>query len=125
MLTTFPALLGVLLLFVLLNPAQPLDVNFVANKDNEPLPLSTQYRSNLRKLCEKLKNAALPPSYTNAQKDELARCSRICLFKSIIFLNLTLTGYYHRQCRKLEKDDNNVSYASSESKWKGNLIATG
>jgi hypothetical protein len=62
-----------------------LDVSFIPNDENAPLPLSKKYRDNLRQLCTLLKNKKkLPPEIVAKQK------------------------ILRKVCKKLESDDRNI-----------------
>jgi len=65
-----------------------LDVSFIPNDENAPLPLSAKYRESLRKLCGVLKSGSkLPPELILKKKS----------LKSL--------------CQKLDKDDRNIASA--------------
>jgi hypothetical protein len=63
-----------------------LDVSFIPNDENAPLPLSAKYRESLRRLCTILKSGSkLPPELIHKKK----------VLKSM--------------CAKLDKDDRNIA----------------
>lgn len=74
----------------LIHSSNALDVSFIPNDENEPLPLSKKYRDSLRKLCALLKT-------------DISR-----LPVEIIQKRTTL----EKVCHKLEKDDSNIDAAS-------------
>jgi hypothetical protein len=80
-----------------------LDVSFIPNDENAPLPLSAKYRESLKKLCQLLnvKGAKLPAELEE-KKDVL-----------------------EKMCRKLAKDDANIDAAESRSLvgWSAQSVA--
>lgn len=71
--------------------AGAMDVSWIPDEDNAPLPLSSSYRQSLRRLCELVKSGKkLPPELLSKKKSIDA------------------------QCRKLEADDNNISMGDKE-----------
>ena len=84
---------ALLLLFIhsiLLSISYALDVSWIpTNPDDGPLPLSTKYRDNLRKLCMLLKSPRPPPELQE---------KRLSLQK---------------MCKRLASDDANVKSSSS------------
>ncbi len=81
-----------------------LDVSFIPNSENEPLPLSTKYRDSLRKLCALLhtEGAVLPAEL------------------------LEKKAVLEKVCHKLKKDDENIdgslSGTNKFSKVKQNIL---
>ena len=69
-----------------------LDVSFIPNDENAPLPLSTKYRESLRRLCVLLKSGSKLPSELVAKRKSLSAL-----------------------CTKLEADDKNIAGASRPS----------
>jgi hypothetical protein len=71
-----------------------LDVSFIPNDENSPLPLSAKYRASLRKLCDLMKDPQkqLP--------SELLEKKRVL----------------EKMCKKLDSDDNNIQSAVTEKK---------
>lgn len=79
-----------------------LEANWIGNDENAPLPQSTQYRTQLRKLCTILSsNGRLPKSYADKRE------------------NLT------KMCAKLKKDDDNISGALTTNRTKHSLMILG
>jgi hypothetical protein len=74
---------------------QALDVSFIPNDENAPLPLSAKYRESLKKLCQLLnvKGAKLPVELEE-KKDVL-----------------------EKMCRKLAKDDANIGSAEGMERY--------
>ena len=91
----------VLLLLVLqscMNALLALDVSWIPSDPNDgPLPLSTNYRNNLRKLCKLMKAPKPPPEL-------LAKAAAL-----------------EKMCRRLESDDRNVASSSGGSILTANL----
>lgn len=77
-------------LALLLCTVTALDVSFIPNDENAPLPLSAKYRDNLRKLCDLLDNGS-PMSGMDSTKKKSLRS----------------------MCRKLKKDDDNIEAGTS------------
>ena len=72
--------------------AGAMDVSWIPDEENAPLPLSSSYRKSLRRLCEIVKTGSnLPPELQIKKKSIDA------------------------QCRKLDMDDNNVNMATKEA----------
>lgn len=67
-----------------------IDVDWVPNDENAPLPLSRAYRENLRKLCDLIESDKRLPNNLKAKKAILTK-----------------------QCAKLRKDDANVDAAGA------------
>lgn len=86
------ALKGLLIFVVLISGrAGAMDVSWIPDEDNAPLPLSSSYRNSLRRLCELIKSGRSLPSEVEAKKKSLVA-----------------------QCKKLEADDLNVKMGESE-----------
>ena len=68
-----------------------MNVDWLPNDENAPLPLSSSYRASLRKLCSLLNSGQRLPPELVAKKQVL-----------------------QKQCRKLEEDDTNIKQGESE-----------
>lgn len=81
---------------VVLSFHSALDVSFIPNDENAPLPLSHKYRESLRRLCGLVKVGGRLPEELQAKKQIL-----------------------EKMCDKLAKDDKNIesSDVGSASKW--------
>lgn len=78
-----------------------LDVSFIPNDENAPLPLSNKYRESLRKLCAVLHKGGRLPAELNEKKAIL-----------------------EKMCDKLSKDDANVeSVGRSRLSWDFRAVA--
>lgn len=76
-------------IFLLIVCSVAMDVSFIPNDENAPLPLSTKYRDSLRKLCDLLRESANNlPAEMQTKKHVL-----------------------NKMCKKLQADDNNISSA--------------
>eukprot|EP01038_Epipyxis_sp_PR26KG_P005451 gene5451-7545_t len=83
--------------FIVINVSS-LDVSFIPNDENAPLPLSTKYRDSLRKLCDLLKTKADLPAEVMEKR-----------------------GVLNKMCKKLAKDDNNIN-GSFSVPWNSSTI---
>lgn len=86
------ALKGILVFLVLISSrAGAMDVSWIPDEDNAPLPLSSSYRNSLRRLCSLIKSGKSLPPEVKAKKRAL-----------------------DAQCKKLDADDQNISMGNKE-----------
>lgn len=87
-----------------------LDVSFIPNDENAPLPLSAKYRTSLRRLCNLMEK--YPPSNRNTKSQASGSTS------NNILADLYGDSVKHRAlqnlCIKLAADDKNIEQASSD-----------
>ena len=98
MISLVTSLLVILICFL---SGHALDVSFIPNDENAPLPLSAKYRESLSKLCGLLKgkDAKLPPELQEKR------------------------AVLEKMCQKLAKDDANISSASGDLlKWDSSKV---
>lgn len=84
--------LTVLLLVVLVGSVWSLDVSFIPNDENAPLPLSAKYRDSLRKLCTLVVSGGRLPPEAEAKRNVLVK-----------------------MCKKLKRDDTNVETSTKSA----------
>lgn len=95
-------IVSALLVIILLSFGCALDVSFIPNDENAPLPLSHKYRESLRKLCSLVRGGGRLPEELQEKRAVL-----------------------EKMCAKLAKDDDNIESAEvgGLSKWDLKTIA--
>eukprot|EP01033_Poteriospumella_lacustris_P010877 gene10877-7736_t len=85
-----------------------LDVSFIPNDENAPLPLSAKYRASLRRLCTLLKESSpdTPSPILADLKNDPAKQRAL-----------------HSLCKKLAADDANIAMGAQESGFLSNFLS--